>query len=77
MVSRLAFRHKCGRTFLMDGEQSVRLVYGIRNSDDPGDLNITNILVSRPHSLFFPVPNLAVRYGFTPKEEAPSYLIRV
>ena len=26
---------------------------------------------------FFLAPNLAVRYGFTPQEEVPSYLIRV
>jgi hypothetical protein len=26
---------------------------------------------------FFLAPNLAVRYGFTPKEKVPSYFIRV
>ncbi len=49
------FRHLEGTTYY------IALVNG---SDD---LNLITVLAGRPHSSFFPAPNLAFRYGVTPQ----------
>ena len=41
--------------------------YYIALINDSGHLKLITVPVGRPHSSFFPAPNLAVRYGFTPQ----------
>jgi len=42
-------------------------IYYVVLVNGSGDLKLITVSVGRPHSSFFPAPNLAVRYGFTPQ----------
>ena len=59
------------------GEIKNLTTYYIALANGSDDLNLITVLAGRPHSSFFPAPNLAFRYGVTPQWKVPSYLIRV